>query len=479
MQLLTFINSTYYLHKMKKIITLSMALLLTYAAKAQLYNNGAILSISTGGILQVNSAFTNKSGSNWVNNGSFNLTGNLTNEATMSAANTGTLILEGTTAQTLSGTTTYLAQNVTFNNAAGVTLSKSLQADGEVKFQNGIVTASSSSEPLAFTSNGTVSATNAPSNTSHVHGYVLKEGTGAFDFPVGDGTRYQKIGTNLTANSTGIVVKYNGTDAGTGTFATTGASATPLASYNTKEHWDISPLSTATGTVTIFWDDYKTASLADMSLLKVAHKSGSTWLNESGNATGNASAGSVTSSSLSAWSPFTLGSISVALPITWLSFTGKAMDKTNVLEWETAMETDNQGFDIERSTEGHTFEKIGFVAGKGTTNRAQTYTFEDNTPLSRSYYRLRQRDLDGKETFSKVLSITQQGKGLKVYPTLVTNGILTLDTEGEQLRDYSVTNLLGQTVLVGKTTQQLDVSHLAQGTYVLKVGTEVAKFVKP
>ena len=76
------------------------------------------------------------------------------------------------------------------------------------------------------------------------------------------------------------------------------------------------------------------------------------------------------------------------------------------------------------------------------------------------------------------MSIAQQSNGLKVYPTLVTNGILTIDIEGRQLRDYSVTNLLGQVVLVGKTTQQIDVSALSQGAYLLKLGIEVAKFVK-
>jgi hypothetical protein len=65
-----------------------------------------------------------------------------------------------------------------------------------------------------------------------------------------------------------------------------------------------------------------------------------------------------------------------------------------------------------------------------------------------------------------------------LYPTLVSNGILTVHTEGWQLRDYSVTNLLGRQVLVGKTTTQIDVSALAKGTYMLKVGNEVAKFVK-
>ncbi|HAK78025.1 MAG TPA: hypothetical protein DCM71_14220, partial [Runella sp.] len=292
---------------MKKLITLSIALLLSYVVQAQFYNNGGTLSISTGGILHVNNAFTNKSGGNLVNNGTLNVKGNLTNEQTMSNPHNGTLHLSGSSPQTIGGTAALLVKNLTFNNAAGISLLKSLKADGEVQFQSGIVAASSSAEPLAFTSNGLVSATNAPSNTSHVNGYVLREGTGAFDFPVGDGTRYQKVGTNLTANGSGLLAKYNASDAGTGTFATTGASATALTSYNTQEHWDISPLSTATGAVTIHWDDYKTPTLTDVSLVKVAHKSGANWLNQGGTGTGTTSTGSVTSSSVSTWSPFTLG----------------------------------------------------------------------------------------------------------------------------------------------------------------------------
>ena len=70
---------------------------------------------------------------------------------------------------------------------------------------------------------------------------------------------------------------------------------------------------------------------------------------------------------------------------------------------------------------------------------------------------------------------SRQGQGLKIYPTLVSN-VLTVDyTEGSL---FQVINLLGQQVLVGKTTTQLDVSALTQGTYMLKVGTEVAKFMK-
>ena len=149
----------------------------------------------------------------------------------------------------------------------------------------------------------------------------------------------------------------------------------------------------------------------------------------------------------------------------------------NNLTWITASEKNNSHFDIERSTDGNTFHNIGQVKGN---NKPSSYQFIDNQPFATSYYRLRQIDFDGTETVSKIISVELKGKtkGLKIYPTLVSNGILTVNTEGGQLDDFSVTNLLGQQVLVGKTTTQIDVSSLSKGTYVLKVGTEVAKFIK-
>ena len=99
-------------------------------------------------------------------------------------------------------------------------------------------------------------------------------------------------------------------------------------------------------------------------------------------------------------------------------------------------------------------------------------------PLSTSYYRLRQIDNDGKETLSKVISIQSKGsKGkLAVYPNPVSN-TLTIETEANG--DYQIFNLLGQTILKGKTTaQRIDVSALPEGSYVLKIGAEQAKFNK-
>jgi hypothetical protein len=175
------------------------------------------------------------------------------------------------------------------------------------------------------------------------------------------------------------------------------------------------------------------------------------------------------------------GTTATILPIELVEFDVNTEGGKNLLSWLTASEKDNSHFDIERSTDGTTFHNIGQVRGN---NKPSSYQYVDASPFTLSYYRLKQVDFDGTATYSKVVSIAQQGKGkgLKVYPTLVSNGTLNFviaeATEGGQLRDFSITNLLGQQVLSGKTTQQIDVRRLSQGTYVLKVGTEVAKFVK-
>jgi Secretion system C-terminal sorting domain len=176
--------------------------------------------------------------------------------------------------------------------------------------------------------------------------------------------------------------------------------------------------------------------------------------------------------------------IVATLPIELLSFKATPSVSSNLLAWTTANEVNNKGFDIERSIDGTTFSAFGQVKG---ANKPRTYQYVDNQPFNTTYYRLKQIDFDGTETYSKIVSVELKGKakGLKVYPTLVSDGVLTVEviarneaTEGRQLFDFSVTNLLGQQVLTGKTSQQIDVSALAKGTYILKVGAEQVKFVK-
>jgi hypothetical protein len=164
------------------------------------------------------------------------------------------------------------------------------------------------------------------------------------------------------------------------------------------------------------------------------------------------------------------------IPVEMVSFIGKKNNKVNELTWTTASELNNKGYQIERS-QGleDNWQAIGFVGAKG---KAASYSFQDANVENAStfYYRLRQMDYDGKETISKVIAISDNIKTkLNIYPS-VTTGLLTV--EAEENSAFQVVNLLGQTILSGKTTQRLDVSALPQGTYILKVGSEQTKFIK-
>ena len=169
------------------------------------------------------------------------------------------------------------------------------------------------------------------------------------------------------------------------------------------------------------------------------------------------------------------------LPVELLDFKGTPSVSGNLLTWQTANEVNNKGFEIERLN-GNDWQNIGF---KTANNKEGTYNFIDHNPLSTSYYRLRQIDNDGKETLSKVVSVSRSpSTKLKVYPNPVSN-VLTVETDfvlaGNEANTFQIYNLLGQQVLHGKAPfggWGLDVSALPQGTYFLKVGMAQVKFMK-
>ncbi|MCX6316866.1 MAG: T9SS type A sorting domain-containing protein [Bacteroidetes bacterium] len=449
----------------KTILILAVFLFMkTVSAQNELYSNGTTLQINPSCIVQVNGAMVIKTGSTLTNNGTITVTGNMTNEVA-GAFNSGTLEFKGSTAQTLSGTATYSAKNVLINNAAGVTLNTRLSVDGVCTFTNGIVTASTPATPLLFTATGFHTGA---ADASHVNGYVVKEGTGTFTYPVGNGIRYQKTDVNLTANGTGMQVRYNAGNAGTGTFTAGGSEPTQLVSYNTNEYWDITPLSSATGTVTIFWDGYRDSYPNMLSNRKVAHKTGGTWLNEGTAATGSIAAGSVTSNSISTWSPFALGSIGTVLPLQWLAMSGAINSNKQAVLCFKVQESNVAGYMIEKSSDGRNFTSIATISSKG--NGENAYQFTDAVALiGKQYYRIRQTDQDGRYSYSSIITLSNQHIiTLAVYPN-PAHDLLTISgaIAGTQI---TLTDISGRVLQQMNVTQQvftLDISRYSNGVYLL------------
>jgi hypothetical protein len=95
--------------------------------------------------------------------------------------------------------------------------------------------------------------------------------------------------------------------------------------------------------------------------------------------------------------------IATPLPIHLLEFKGVYKEGTNVLLWKTALEDNASHFEVERSTDGTQFSKIGTVGMKGT---GYAYTFVDNrVQAGINYYRLKMIDLDDSYIYSRIITI--------------------------------------------------------------------------
>ncbi len=108
------------------------------------------------------------------------------------------------------------------------------------------------------------------------------------------------------------------------------------------------------------------------------------------------------------------------VPVELVSFTAKVIDSKVELNWTTATETNNRGFEIERQTGSEQsaqgkWETIGFVPGSGTTTEPKSYSFTDNLSHTLTHtlnltlalkYRLKQIDYDGSYKYSNEAEVT-------------------------------------------------------------------------
>jgi hypothetical protein len=170
--------------------------------------------------------------------------------------------------------------------------------------------------------------------------------------------------------------------------------------------------------------------------------------------------------------------IASALSAELTTLKGQITENGNSLSWLTASEVNTDNFDVERSTDGLQFDKIGTVKAQG---KAASYEFLDKgRPLSiTTYYRLKINDLDNKSSYSKVISLSPKGKGLtaKAFPN-PAHDVLTVDIEVEKKSDVTIElrDILGRLVwqskaenTEGSLSLPIPLTGIANGNYFLKV----------
>ncbi|MBK9098389.1 MAG: T9SS type A sorting domain-containing protein [bacterium] len=105
----------------------------------------------------------------------------------------------------------------------------------------------------------------------------------------------------------------------------------------------------------------------------------------------------------------------LTIPVELLSFTASVTENDVQLNWSTATETNNYGFEIYREklvvgSQNLEWENIGFIPGFGTTTEPKSYSFIDDLSLTLNLnhtlrYRLKQIDFDGTSNYSEIVEV--------------------------------------------------------------------------
>jgi hypothetical protein len=190
---------------------------------------------------------------------------------------------------------------------------------------------------------------------------------------------------------------------------------------------------------------------------------------------------------------FGFGTGGTGLPVKLLYLQANAIENSFIkLDWATAVEIDNKGFEIQRSTNGQDFTTIGWVDGNGNSTQTITYKYDDRDVQSgiTYYYRLKQIDYDGDFEYSNIVSASLIGENsfdlMGMYPNPTTGKVvLAIMLPDKQDVTVGITDVLGRNVgeqsfdkEKGFSHIELDFSNLADGTYSVTIQSGTSSISK-
>lgn len=166
------------------------------------------------------------------------------------------------------------------------------------------------------------------------------------------------------------------------------------------------------------------------------------------------------------------------LPVVLKNFSATQRNSKALLTWETEIEINNAGFEVQRRLAGKSqYETVAFVDSKapGGNGNNYSYGFNDATTLPKgvTYYRLRQVDLDGKSTYSEIKSV-RTGNGnltISVYPNPSRGTVNVAIPESSSKMDVSLDDYTGKSIQrwSGISARNLQLNNLKPGVYMLRV----------
>lgn len=201
------------------------------------------------------------------------------------------------------------------------------------------------------------------------------------------------------------------------------------------------------------------------------NKSNTQLMNEFGTSMG----GVITPSTAVTHSMLTGGKIeNNILPIELIHFQASLIERTVRLEWSTASELNNYGFEVQRSPDGENWKEFTFVEGNGTISSTQEYfTFDTQPIVGNNYYRLKQIDYDGQFNYSNMEYVKLESDGNRtfhLYPN-PTNSVFKIQEEFDNvsIQILSPNGTLLKVLSNQSSPIEIDLSSLPTGLYFVKV----------
>ena len=170
------------------------------------------------------------------------------------------------------------------------------------------------------------------------------------------------------------------------------------------------------------------------------------------------------------------------VPVELATFTANIKNKLIELNWQTATEVNNYGFEVERS-QNDNWQKIGFVQGHGNSNSPKEYTFTDKPNKGSKFkYRLKQIDFDGQFEYSSEVEVdldvpanfsVKQNFPNPFNPTTKIEFSIPIDNNVEikvfNVIGMEVATLLNEQRQAGTYNIEFNASNLSSGIYFYKI----------
>ena len=170
-------------------------------------------------------------------------------------------------------------------------------------------------------------------------------------------------------------------------------------------------------------------------------------------------------------------SVGATMPVSLINYSASRNGGDVILKWTTTYESNNKGFELQRSIGNGDYETIAFVPTKtkeGNSSVSLNYDYRDNNRSTEtSMYRLVQIDNDGARKIHgiKVVAGQSSSNKLHVYPNPSLNGQVNVGFGNTNAKDITVVNVQGKVIKVWNSfrNNNLIVTGLESGMYVVQV----------